>query len=139
MRALHWLCLAALAASPAVAQQKPCSKADAAAAEKAVDRVTTWPALRKAWQDYHHCDTAAVGELFTDALLRLTVEWKNVDAFAADVQKDAQYKQFVVEHLKSPAAKDDRDAVYSRVKASCPPKLDSFCAELADVVKPEAK
>ena len=133
------LCAALLAAGTAAAQDKACSKSDAAAAEKAIDRVVSWPTLYKAWQDYGHCDSGPVDELFTDAVLRLTVEWKSVDSFAGDMQRDGKYKQFVHRHLKSPAAKDDRDAIYSRAKASCPAKLDGFCGELADVVKPEAK
>ena len=63
------------AAALAHAADKPCSKADAASAEKAIDRVVTWQQLHKAWQDYRHCDADAVGDVFTDALLRLTVEW----------------------------------------------------------------
>lgn len=132
-------CIAALAVGSAAAQQKGCSSADVAAAEKAIDRVMSWSALQKAFQDFGHCDSGPVDELFTDALLRLAVDWKNVDAFAADVQKDPRYKQFVHRHLRSPAARDDQEAVYSRAKSSCPAKLDNFCAEIADVVKPAGR
>src|SRR5690348_4641095 len=45
-------------------QDKACSKADAAAAEKAIDRVVTWPQMQKAWQDYRHCDTGNVDDQF---------------------------------------------------------------------------
>ena len=123
------------AAALAHAADKPCSKADAATAEKAIDRVVTWQQLHKAWQDYRHCDAGAVGDIFTDALLRLTVDWKNVNALAATMRSDPQYHDFVLAHLKSDAAKDDRDAIYSRAKASCPSGLDAFCGEVADVVK----
>jgi hypothetical protein len=127
--------VALLLAGPAQAQ-KPCSKNDAAAAEKAIERVTSWAMLQKAWQDYKHCDAGPIDELYTDALLRLAVDWKDVATFAAAVEKDEQYKEFVYRHLKSPAAKDDLDAVYSRAKASCPAKLDKFCADLVEVSKP---
>lgn len=129
------VCLMALAAGGAAAQQKGCSPADKAAAEKEIDRVMSWGSLYKTWQDYRHCDSGSVDELFTDAILRLTVDWKNVEAFAADVQKDGAYKQFVYRHLRSPAAQDDHDTIYSRAKASCPARLDGFCAELAEIVK----
>ena len=39
-------------------------------------------------------------------------------------------------HLTSPAAKDDRESVYSRAKQSCPPIQDEFCKELMAVVRP---
>ena len=129
--------LAAFAlAGSALAADKPCSAADSATAEKAIDRVVSWSQLQKAYLDYRHCDKGNVGEVYTDALLRLAVEWKNVDAFA-NAMKDAGFKDFVAAHLRSPAAKDDREAIYSRTKSNCPKGMDAFCAELAQVVREE--
>jgi len=129
-------CAALAFASAAVAADKPCTKADAAAAEKALDRVVSWGQLNTAWRDFRHCDKDAIGELYTDALLRLIVQWKDIETAAAAMQKDAQYRDFVYAHLKTPAAKDDLEAVYSRTKSNCPAGLEAFCAELAGVVKP---
>jgi len=128
-----------LAALPALAADKPCSAADASNAEKAMDRVNTWAQMHKAYADFHHCDAKqSVNEAYTDALLRLVVEWKNVDAFAGAMQKDAGFKDFVQVHLTSPSAKDDRDMIYSRAKASCPKGQEAFCTELGAMVKPAA-
>ncbi len=131
--------LACLAFAAAQAADKPCTKADAAAAEKAIDKVLNWPQLHKAWQDYRHCDTDKVGESYTDALMRMLVDWKGMDSLAGAMRKDPQYKDFIYAHVKSPAAKDDHKMVYSRVRTGCPGGLDEFCAELAEAVKPEAK
>lgn len=120
------------------AQQKACTRADAAAAEKNVDMVVSWPQLQKAWRDFGHCDSGAVDELFTDAVLRLAVEWRNVDAFA-QAMADPQFKAFVIRHLKSPAAQPDHDSIYSRAKASCPAQHAALCAEIAEVVKRPVK
>lgn len=128
----------AFAAVAGHAQDKVCSKADAAAAEKNVDMVVGWAQLHRAWRDYRHCDTGAVSEIFTDAILRLAVEWKNVDALGEAMQ-DPNFKAFVVKHLKSPAAQADHESIYSRTKASCPPSQAALCAELADVVKRPVK
>lgn len=128
--------VACLGLNAAHAADKPCTKTDAANAEKAIDRVLGWPQLQKAWQDYKHCDTGAVADLYTDALMRLMTDWKGMDALASSMQKDAQYKEFLYAHIKSPAAKDDYAMVYSRARTGCPKDLDEFCAELADTVKP---
>lgn len=120
----------------ALAQDKPCGPADVAAAEKAVDNIVSWAQLHSTFRDFRHCDRGAVDELFTDAVLRLTVEWKNVDDFADAMRKDAAFKAFVFKHLGSPAARDDLESVYSRAKASCPPNQAAFCEELAEVAKP---
>lgn len=127
------LCIA-LAMPAAVLAQGACSKADAAKAEKAIERVANWPQMTKAWQDFNRCDAGSVDEMYTETLIRLIVDWKNVDAFEA-AMKDAGFKAFVHKHLKSPAAKDDLDSVYSRAKASCPAKNEAFCAELAEFAK----
>lgn len=124
----------ALAAMAGEAQDKPCTKPEIAAAEKAIDRVSTWPQLQKAFRDFQRCDSGNVADLYTETILRLAVEWKNVEAFATEMQ-NPDFKAFVQRHLKSPAAKDDLDSVYSRAKASCPPKNEAFCAELAEFVK----
>jgi hypothetical protein len=129
-------CFIAAGALAANAQDKACSKADEAAAAKAVDRVVTWPQLHKAWADYRHCDAGANDEAFTDAVLRMLVEWKNPEALAEAMNKEPEYAAFVVRHLKSPAAKDDRESVYSRAKASCPSKLGAFCEKIAEASKP---
>jgi hypothetical protein len=119
------------------AADKPCAPADAKQAEKVIDNVITWPQMYKAYVDYVHCDTGPVGELYTDSLLRLLVEWKNPDALGALVQKDPKFKEFAFTHLKQPASKDDRSAIYSRATHACPKAMDAFCVELAAVVNPK--
>ncbi len=115
--------------------QKTCSSADSQAAEKALDRVVNWDLLYKAWQTYGHCDTIMTEDLFTDALMRMMVEWKNAEQFARRYQGDAEFKVFVNKHMKSLTAKDDVKSVYSRVKSNCPAGFDAVCAELAEVAK----
>ena len=118
----------------AYAADKACSRADSANAQKVIDNVVTWSQLQKAWTDYRHCDTGEVAELYTDALLRLAVDWKDAGALAAAAQKNPEYKAFIFDHLKSPAAKDDRTTIRSRAKTMCPAGQDAFCAELADAM-----
>jgi hypothetical protein len=129
------LACALLASLPAMAQ-KDCSKSDAAAADKAVDKIVNAENLKKTWSDYGHCDAGNVSESFTDAILRLMVAWKekDVERLAQDMQ-DPAYKKFIHKHLQSPEAKDDRQSIYSRAKASCPMTQGQFCAETMEVVK----
>ena len=130
-----WIACAAFLAVPALAQ-KECSKADATTAEKAVDRVVNPQGLYKSFKDYGHCDKPPVEDVFTDAILRLLVEWKDAEAFAMDAQRDAEYKKFLHKHLKSPAvSKDDRESIHSRAKSNCPMTQAAFCAEVIEVVK----
>lgn len=129
--------LAALGAVLPAAAQKECGKAESTAAEKATGLIVNYGQLSKAYKDYRHCDSGAVEENFTDAILRLLVEWKNVDTIAGDLQSDPEYRKFIHKHI-GPAAKEDRDSIYSRAKNSCPPIQDQFCKELMGVVRPAA-
>lgn len=118
------------------AADKPCPPAEAAKAEKTIDNVVSWAQMRKVYVDYAHCNTGAVADMYCDALMRLMVEWKNIDALAADMSKDEKYRDFVYAHLRSPAAKEDRQTIYMRAKGSCPKGLGAFCTEIAGVVNP---
>jgi hypothetical protein len=71
-----------------------------------------------------------VADTFTDAMLRMLVDWKNVDVLA-DTMKDADYKGFIEAHLASPAAKDDIVMIRSRATRSCPKGQDAFCKTIA--------
>lgn len=141
MKIARIVMVAALAAALPAAAQKECSKADSAAAQKAIDNVVNASNLLKAWKDYRHCDAGPVDDVFTDAILRILVPWKEKDAeqIAVDSQAEPEYKKFIHKHLKSDAAKDDRQAVFSRAKSNCPPIQDEFCKEIIEVVKEPAK
>lgn len=136
MKLRHIVAIAALAAAAqAHAQARNCGAADSQAAEKALDRVVSWDHMYKAFKEYGHCDNAMTEDLFTDAFMRLAVEWKHVDQFASKYQSDPQYKAFVHKRMKSLTAKEDVKSLYSRAKSNCPPRLDAFCAEIAEVAK----
>jgi len=126
------------AALGAAAQDKACAPADEKKAEQAIDRVVNWDLLYRAWQDYKHCDKGSVDESFTEALMRLIVDWKQVDVFAKQVDGNRDYRDFVHKHINSPAAKGDVDAIYSRAKMNCPKGLDNFCKDIAMTAKPFA-
>lgn len=117
------------------AQDKACSKSDAAAVAKALDNVVTWGQLEKAWREYRQCDAPPADAQFTEALMRIMVDWKQPEQLGAAVGKDPEYKAFVIRHVKSPGAADDRPDVYSRAKESCPSGMAAFCAELAEAAK----
>jgi hypothetical protein len=127
---------AIVVAAHAAAADRPCGKGDAAQASKALDRVNTWSQLRKGWHDWAHCDTGPTADLFTDAVLRLAVDWKDVGTLAAGMRDDRGYHDFILAHVKG-AAKEDRDVVYSRAKASCPAGDDAVCGEIAAAAKGE--
>ncbi|HXZ50190.1 MAG TPA: hypothetical protein VEG27_14310 [Usitatibacter sp.] len=128
--------VAALAvAASAGAADRTCGKSDASAAGRAIDRIVTWDQMHQAWRGYAHCDSGAIAAAYTDALARLVIDWKDVNALAAAMSAEPGYHDFVLAHLKAIPSKDDRDDVYSRAKESCPAGLAAFCAEVGAAVK----
>jgi hypothetical protein len=121
----------ALGVVPSWAQDKACSKSDAAKAEKAVDMVTDFRQLEKAWKDWKHCDEGNVGQVYDDTVMRLLVDWKDVKSLASSMQANADYGDWVLRRIKF-ATKEDRTAIFSRAKTGCPATLDAFCAKIAD-------
>ncbi len=130
------LVLLFLGAPPlALASHKPCSAADAAAAEKAVDKILDWKQLYKTWSDFHHCDTGRVAEGFSDAVPRLMIgSWRSVEGLSSAWHKDAAYREFIVKRLMAKEAEADREDIYALAKASCPKGQEAFCREIADVL-----
>jgi hypothetical protein len=128
--------LAVTAVTTATAQG-PCTPRDAAAAVKAIDRVNNWEQLHKSWKDFRQCDSGPTADGYTDAIMRLGVDWKNMGTLAANMRDDPQYHDFILTHVKSDPAKDDRDALFSRAKASCPKGLEAFCGEIVDATAGE--
>jgi len=125
-------------ALPAAAQDKSCSKADAAKAEKVVDNVTSFAQLHKAWQDWRHCDTGTVSEVYTDAVFRLLVDWKGLDGLASSLNASADYKTWLLARVKS-GSKEDRAAIFSRAKTSCPRGQDGLCSDLIAAASDETQ
>ncbi|QJR12758.1 hypothetical protein DSM104443_03851 [Usitatibacter rugosus] len=130
------LLLATLVFAASAHAQKTCSKADESNAQKAIDRISSWSTLNATWKTYRHCDTGPVGESFTEAILRLVIDWKNMNQLADAMGKDTDYNAFILTHLKSDEAKGDAQDVYSRAKGACPKGLDTFCKDVIVAVNP---
>ena len=133
MRAV--LLILMLSAASVLAQDKPCTPAEASTAEKAIDRVVNWDQLYKVYKEFKHCDQGPVAEVYTEAVLRCLVEWKKVEVLANGMAQDKDYNAWVVRHVRS-ATPDDQKSVYARAKMSCPKGLDEWCTGLADISKP---
>jgi len=51
------------------------------------------------YKDFGHCDAGVVSENFTEAFVRLLVDWKDVDGAAA-ANQDPGFHAFMEKHLK---------------------------------------
>jgi len=120
-----------------MAADKPCTKADAANAEKAIDRVVAWPAMQKAVKDWGHCDTGQAAEYFTEALLRLLVgSWIKVSELEPLYYGDNAFREWIDKRLADPALpRDDADQVHDLSQNSCPKARKKLCDDLHKAVE----
>jgi hypothetical protein len=124
------------AALPAFAADKPCTKDDAALAEKAADSVLSWAALQRVVRDYRQCDQGELAKLLTDALMRVVIDgWPKLAEGAAAFDKDSEFREWVGRRLGSPAVNpDDAQAIRDLARANCPKGRTATCDFLLDSV-----
>ena len=124
-------------ATAAGAADKPCSKADSANAEKAIDRVLSWPAMHKAWKDYGHCDTGPVADLYTEALLRLIVgNWPKIAELEPTFTNDLAYREWILKRISGGTLpKGDVDDVHDLTQNSCPKNQKRMCESLHEAAE----
>jgi len=114
---------------PPAAADKPCSPADMASAEKAIDNVTSWAALDRAVRDFGHCDRGRAAELFTEALLRVVIDgWPKIGEAEPFLGPDSPFREWTTRHLSSSAlSKEDSESVRGLAKSSCPAGRAQLC------------
>jgi hypothetical protein len=124
--------LLATAVLPAAAADKPCSSAD-----KAIDGVTSWAALQKAFQDYGHCDKGPTADVFTEAMLRVVISgWQKVGDAEPILEKDEAFRGWFNRRLSSPAlSTQDTAEIRDLAKSSCPKGRQKVCADLLSTVE----
>jgi hypothetical protein len=127
----------AAAAIPAAAADKPCSKADAANAEKAIDKVVSWPMMQKSVKDFGHCDTGNAANLFTESLLRLLVGgWPKIKELEPLFNNDTAFREWILKRLSDPALPGgDADDVHDLSQNSCPKAQKNLCEALHGAVE----
>ena len=131
----------AAAAVHALAADKPCSKSESTAAEKFLERASSWSQLQQFARDHGNCDQGTTADVVTEALMRLTIsDWKKIGDFEAIAAKDPDFKRWVLGRLASPlVSPDDADMVRDLARGSCPKGRESLCAELRAALEPPEK
>jgi hypothetical protein len=127
----------AAAALPATAADKPCTKEDAALADKAIDSVTSWAALQRVVRDYRHCDTGPARATFSEALLRVVIDgWPRLADAQPILDKDEAFRDWVSTRLGSPAiGAEDAQAIRDLAKANCPKGQSRTCESLLSALE----
>ena len=126
--------LALALCATAFGADKPCTKADAANAQKALDRAVSWASLEGAVKDFGHCDAGELVEQFNEGLLRMLVSgWKNIGTLGPIFERNPTFKDWVLGRLAGDQiAKDDKEDVRGLAKNSCPSGRNALCQQILE-------
>ena len=84
----------------AVAQQRPCTGAEAQRAEMTADTLHSWEALYEWYKLYGQCGEGGGGEGYAESVARILVDhWTTLPRFADLAKKDSRFQRFVVAHI----------------------------------------
>jgi len=125
-------------AAPAVAKTKPCTSADAAAAEEATDHAhKSWAILNAQYLKYARamdCDHGSVAEGWDDVVVRILANsWGDLPALARLVKADPDFLPFVVRHVSATSATDDLERARANAEGRCPSGgNDELCRLIAE-------
>jgi len=132
MRRLTSLFVVALCAPFVCAQQHPCTSAEAKRAEVQSEKLRSWRALYRSYQQYQQCDDGAISEGYSESVARILVDhWSSLPRLADLAKKDPGFQQFVLKHVDATDDIDDLNRVKKNAETQCPPGLKAICAELA--------
>jgi hypothetical protein len=126
--------------APAAAKTKPCTSADAQAAEEATGAAhKSWAILNAQYLKYvraKDCDDASIGEGWDDAVAQLLANsWGDLPALARLVKADPDFLAFVLRHITATASDEDLERARANAEGRCPPGgYDELCRLIAEGV-----
>lgn len=119
----------------AAAEERPCSREEAMAAEVEAATLKTWSAVDNAYKKYKHCDDGAIAEGYSWSVMKLlTDQWKTI----LELQpywKESGFRAFVIRHIDETYSKEEANAVTENTMKKCPPHISHICEELRNAVQ----
>ena len=120
----------ALAAAPALAQPRICSRDEASAAERSATALQSWTEVYDAYRRYGHCDDGAIGEGFSGSVVKLLARWERFEALHGLALADAGFRAFVIRHVDATALEHDLKTIIANSTERCRADAQPFCVDL---------
>ena len=92
--------------------------------------IPDWRAMHEAFDKYRNCDDGAIGEGFSDAVVRLLAnKWQDLEILGALTNTDGNFEEFVIKHINETAAERDLRSVHANSKA-CSGPYKALCEKI---------
>jgi hypothetical protein len=113
-------------------QQHPCTDAEGKRALDEADSLRTWDALYKSFRSYRNCDDGAIGEGYSESVIRILADhWSTLPRLDGIGKQDIEFRRFVIRHVDATLNTDDVVLVKRKATAACPVGLSKLCSDLA--------
>ena len=132
---LIMLVLASGDAQQAFAQSKSCSIRQEDFADAAIDKVTTWTALRR-WQlQYDGCDDGGTAEAVNGTVITLlTQRWNELMRIANVFEDNQRLRVFLLHHINEDMSDTEETRIKASVRGRCSPGNLRLCGQIMDTM-----
>ena len=126
--------LLAYASAPGIAgETATCSHDEAIAAESSIGGLASWNALHESFTRFAKCDDAAIGEAYSDLVMRLLADrWSELPELAKLGVHDAPFELFVLKHIDETWTDSKFALVMANAKTKCPAGAQTICQRIVE-------
>ena len=108
-----------------------CTIEQAKNAEEHASTIRSWKALYQSFIKYHECDDGAIGEGFSDSVVRLLInDWSNIDYLQKIVDKNPSFESFVLRHIDELMSPVQLTKIDDLAQNSCPKRAKHICVKI---------
>lgn len=109
-----------------------CDERKEKAALDAVGKLREWHDVYRAFKEYGTCDDGAIGEGFSDAVVRLLATKPGaITEVWTLVKQDKRFRRFIVRHIDETTAREDlQKVIENATTTNCAKANRDFCSEV---------
>ena len=117
-------------------QARYCSEHDALEAEDAVQGLSSWKDVHKAFKRYGHCDDGAIGEGYSESVVHLlSAHWGQLDDLNKISSSDKKFLAFVIRHIDATTDESELKSVLANSKTQCSKSAKALCLMIEKAAK----
>lgn len=108
-----------------------CTQREAIAAETEASTLESWSALYKSFNQYGHCDDAAIAEGYSESVSRLLAEdWNDLNVLRNYASRNKRFERFVLRHIDGTWSSERVNIVEKNAKHRCSNRDRKLCQRI---------
>lgn len=109
-----------------------CTNMEAYAAETVTGYLDSWENVKKAYEQFRHCDDGAIAEGFDEAISLLWEnQWDKLPEMLKYTSENKGFKVFIYKRIWSETVPEERwQTILKKSQMECPKGGEEFCSEI---------